>query len=52
VKGWLVNSMDQSFVAICKLHMFPTWDAIATTYFDGTDTSQVYELRRRITQMW
>jgi hypothetical protein len=31
---------------------FPTakavWDAIATTVFDGSDTSQVYELRRRV----
>ncbi|XP_073265014.1 uncharacterized protein [Populus alba] len=53
LKGWLINSMDQSLVAnfIC----FPTakqvWDAIATTDFDGTDTSQVYELRRRVTRM-
>jgi hypothetical protein len=34
---------------------FPTaksvWDAIATTYFDGSDTSQVYELQRRITRL-
>jgi hypothetical protein len=32
---------------------FPTakmvWDSIATTYFDGSDTSQVYDLRRRVT---
>jgi len=53
VKRWLINSMDQSLVAsfIC----FPTakqvWDAIVTTYFDGTDTSQVYELRHRVTRM-
>ena len=53
VKGWLINSMDQSLVA--NFIRFPTakqvWDAIATTYFDGTDTSQVYELRRRVTRM-
>jgi predicted transcriptional regulator len=34
---------------------FPTaksvWDAIATTYFDGSDTSQVYELRQRVTRL-
>jgi len=34
---------------------FPTakmvWDSIATTYFDGSDTSQVYDLRRRVTQL-
>ena len=27
------------------------WDSISTTYFDGADTSQVYELKRRVTQM-
>ncbi|KAL6319103.1 hypothetical protein AAG906_001576 [Vitis piasezkii] len=42
VKGWLINSMDPSLIAnfIC----FPTtkqvWDSAATTYFDGTDSSQ------------
>lgn len=34
---------------------FPTakqvWDSIATTYFDGSDTSQVYDLRRRVTRL-
>jgi len=34
---------------------FPTakqvWDSAATTYFDGTDTSQVYDLCRRVTRM-
>ena len=27
------------------------WDAIATTYFDGSDTSQVYDLKRRVTRL-
>ena len=27
------------------------WDSIATTYFDGTDTSQNYDLKRRVTKM-
>ena len=27
------------------------WESIATTYFDGTDTSQVYELKRRVSWM-
>ncbi|RVW24808.1 Retrovirus-related Pol polyprotein from transposon TNT 1-94 [Vitis vinifera] len=27
------------------------WDSVATTYFDGTDTSQVYDLKRRVTKM-
>jgi hypothetical protein len=34
---------------------FPTakqvWDSIAVTYFDGTDTSQVYNLKRRVNRM-
>jgi hypothetical protein len=53
VKGWLINSMDPTLIG--NFIWFPTaksvWDAIATTYFDGSDTSQVYELRRRITQL-
>ncbi|XP_020421225.1 uncharacterized protein LOC109949576 [Prunus persica] len=27
------------------------WDAVATTYYDGTDTSQVYDLKRRVSRM-
>ena len=53
VKGWLINSMDHSLVV--NFISYPTakqvWDFVATTYFDGTDTSQVYELRRRVSQM-
>ena len=52
VKGWLINSMDSSLIA--NFIRFPTakqvWDSAATTYFDGTDTSQVYDLRRRVTR--
>ena len=48
VKGWLINSMDPSLIS--NFIRFPTaklvWDSIATTYFDGTDTSQVYDLKR------
>ena len=54
VKGWLINSMDPSLIA--NFIRFPTakqvWDSAATTYFDGTDTSQVYDLRHRVTRMW
>ncbi|XP_050229442.1 uncharacterized protein LOC126678591 [Mercurialis annua] len=50
VKGWLINSMDPKLVS--NFIRFSTakavWDNIATTYFDGTDTSQVYELKRRV----
>ena len=46
VKGWLINSMDPSLIG--NFIRFPTaklvWDSIATTYFDGSDTSQVYDL--------
>jgi hypothetical protein len=53
VKGWLINTMDPSLIG--NFMRFPTakmvWDSIATTYFDGSDTSQVYGLRRRVTQL-
>ncbi|XP_073265989.1 uncharacterized protein [Populus alba] len=53
VKGWLIGSMNPSLVN--NLIRFPTakqvWDSIATTYFDGTDASQVYDLKRRVTRM-
>ncbi|KAJ0007959.1 hypothetical protein Pint_30762 [Pistacia integerrima] len=53
VKGWLINSMDPSLIG--NFIRFPTakqvWDSIATTFFDGTDKSQVYDLRRRVTRM-
>lgn len=48
IKGWLINSLDPTLIG--NFIRFPTaksvWDAIATTYFDRSDTSQVYELRR------
>ena len=53
VKGWLINSMDHSLVV--NFIRYPTakqvWDFVATTYFDGTDTSQVYELGRHVSRM-
>ncbi|RVW71047.1 hypothetical protein CK203_057859 [Vitis vinifera] len=51
---WLVDQLhgslfDGNFIR------FPTaklvWDSIATIYFDGSDTSQVYDLRHRVTQI-
>ncbi|KAI5329049.1 hypothetical protein L3X38_028446 [Prunus dulcis] len=48
VKGWLINSLEQSLIG--NFIRFSTakavWDAIATTYYDGTDISQVYDLKR------
>ncbi|KAF2288083.1 hypothetical protein GH714_004320 [Hevea brasiliensis] len=53
VKGWLINSMDPTLIS--NFIRFPTakmvWDSIAATYFDGTDTSQVYDLRKWVTGM-
>jgi hypothetical protein len=53
VKGWLINSMNPKLVS--NFIRFSTakvvWDNIATTYFDGTDTSQVYELKKRVTRL-
>ena len=53
VKEWLINSMDPSLIA--NFIYFPTakqvWDSVATTYFDGTYTSQVYDLQHRVTCM-
>ena len=53
VKGWLINSMDLALIN--NFIRFPTaklvWDYVATAYFDGTDTSQVYDLKRRVTKM-
>jgi hypothetical protein len=51
VKGWLKNSMGPSLIE--NFIRFSTeklvWDSIATTYFDGSDTSQVYDLQRCVT---
>ncbi|KAF5454826.1 hypothetical protein F2P56_024463 [Juglans regia] len=53
VKGWLITSMDPSLIG--NFIRFPTarevWDSIATTFFDGSDTSQVYDLKRRVTRL-
>ena len=52
VKGWLINSMESSLIS--NFIRYPTakqiWDAVAITFFDGSDTSQVYELKRRVTK--
>ncbi|KAL6350723.1 hypothetical protein AAG906_028185 [Vitis piasezkii] len=53
MKGWLIGSMDPSLIG--NFIRFPTakqvWDAIATTYFNGSDATQVYELRRRVARL-
>ena len=53
VKGWFINSMDPLLIG--NFIRFPTakqvWDSIVTTYFDGSDTSKAYDLRRRVTRL-
>ena len=51
VKGWLINSMESSLVGnfIRFLTAKQVWDSIATTYFNGSNTSQVYDLQRSVT---
>jgi hypothetical protein len=53
VKGWLINSLDPSLIG--NFIRFSTaklvWDSIATTYFDGSDTSQEYDLWRCVTRL-
>ena len=53
VKGWLINSMDLKLISnyIRFLTVKAVWDAIATTYFDGIDSSQVYGLKRKVTRL-
>ena len=50
VKGWLINSMESSLIS--NFIRYPTaqqvWDAVAITFFDGSDTSQVYDLKRQV----
>ena len=53
VNGWLINYMEPSLVRnfirfVTAKHV---WDSIATTFYDGSDTSQVYDLRWRVSRM-
>jgi hypothetical protein len=50
VEGWLINYMDLTLIGnfIWFLIAKSVWDAIAMTYFNGNDTSHVYELWRRV----
>ena len=53
VKGWLINSMDPSLVSNF-IRFSPgkaVWDSIATMYFDGTDTSLVYDLKKGVSSL-
>jgi transposase InsO family protein len=50
VKGWICNSLDKNLYG--KFLRYPTakevWDAIATTFYDGSDSAQVYDLNKRV----
>ena len=45
--------MDSSLIS--TFIRYPTtkevWDAIAVTFFDGSDIAQVYELRRQVSRL-
>lgn len=47
LKGLILNSLDYSRVG--NFHRCSTakevWDALATTFFDGCDSSQIYDLQ-------
>ncbi|CAL2262842.1 unnamed protein product [Prunus armeniaca] len=53
VKVCLINYLEQSLIG--NFIRFPivkvVWDAIATTFYDGTETSQVYDLKRQVSRM-
>nr|XP_028954377.1 uncharacterized protein LOC114823160 [Malus domestica] len=47
VKGWLINSMEPAIMGFF-IHLRPTkevWEEVARTYYDGSDISQIYELK-------
>ncbi|XP_078153883.1 uncharacterized protein LOC144549006 [Carex rostrata] len=53
VKGWLINSLEQKLQN--TFIQYPTakevWDAVATTFYDGNDKAQVYNLKKRVTRL-
>ena len=47
VKGWFINSTDPTIMGFF-IHLRTTkevWEEVAQTYYDGTDISQIYELK-------
>lgn len=52
VKGWLINSIDPALIDnfIRFLTVKTVWNAVSTTIFYGTNASQVYDLKRRVTR--
>ncbi|CAL2265136.1 unnamed protein product [Prunus armeniaca] len=47
VKGWLINSMEPAIMGFF-IHLRTAkevWEEVAQTYYDGSDISQIYELK-------
>ncbi|KAM1760876.1 hypothetical protein ACFX12_003710 [Malus domestica] len=47
VKGWLINSMEPAIMGFF-IHLRTAkevWEEVARTYYDGSDISQIYELK-------
>jgi hypothetical protein len=53
VKGLILNSLDSSLIG--NFHRYSTakevWDALAITFFDGCNSSQIYDLKQRVHQL-
>ncbi|XP_078158094.1 uncharacterized protein LOC144553769 [Carex rostrata] len=53
VKTWILNSLDPSLVG--NFMLYPTakavWDALKRTYFEGSDESKIFELKRRANRL-
>jgi gag-polypeptide of LTR copia-type/Retrotransposon gag protein len=53
VKGWICNSLDKNLYG--KFLRYPTakevWEAIATTFYDGSDVAQVYDLNKKVNKI-
>ena len=53
VKGWICNSLDKNLYG--KFLRYPTakevWDAIATTFYDGSDAAQVFDLNKKVNKV-
>ena len=53
VKGWICNSLDKNLYG--KFLRYPiakeVWDAIATTFYDGSDAAQVFDLNKKVNKV-
>jgi gag-polypeptide of LTR copia-type len=53
VRDYMINSMDPSLIGNFLPYSTAKemWDAVCTTFFDGSDLSQVLDLKRRINRV-